>query len=370
MAGSPKISVIVPVYNAGPYLAECLDSVLSQSFTDIEVICVNDGSTDDSLKILKKYKADDNRIVIHSQPNQGLSAARNSGMKLAQGEYIQFVDADDYLQSEILKECYAESQTVEDGYDIVMFEGDAFFEEDAISEENEVFRTAYHREGFYGRSNGLSILCQMVIWSDYRVPCWLYMTKRAHLERNHIEFDVGIYHEDNWFTYISLARAGSVSALKNHGYMRRVSANTIMTSSINIQHVYGLWLFITKVLHYIDDNGMTGMERAASLWLLNWPWGRINQFLSEADIWQVGEARKLCDNFVIPAALIPRILEGVQTAFSTERSIVRLRKSPTFRLGKIILWIPRNAFHLFWKLIRKIIRRDEETSNSTEADKT
>lgn len=97
----PKISVIIPVYNAEKYLSRCADSLLGQSFDDFEAIFVDDGSTDESLKILQDYAAGDKRIVIISQNNQGVSAARNAGINKARAPYISFVDADDYVHPEM-----------------------------------------------------------------------------------------------------------------------------------------------------------------------------------------------------------------------------------------------------------------------------
>lgn len=93
----PKISVIVPVYNVEKYLRECLDSIVSQTFKDIEIICVNDGSTDSSLEILNEYEQKDGRIKVLSQNNSGASAARNKGIAASCSPYITFVDADDLV---------------------------------------------------------------------------------------------------------------------------------------------------------------------------------------------------------------------------------------------------------------------------------
>ena len=102
----PLVSVIVPVYNVEKYLEECLDSIINQTLEDIEIICVNDGSTDNSLKILKKYAKKDNRIKIINQKNCGLGCARNSGLNQSQGDYIFFLDSDDYLNPNILEKLY------------------------------------------------------------------------------------------------------------------------------------------------------------------------------------------------------------------------------------------------------------------------
>jgi glycosyltransferase involved in cell wall biosynthesis len=96
---SPKVSVIIPVYNVEAYLRECLDSILAQDLSDIEIICVNDGSIDNSLSILQHYASQDERIIIISQENSGAASARNNGLKKARGEYIFIPDSDDYLLS-------------------------------------------------------------------------------------------------------------------------------------------------------------------------------------------------------------------------------------------------------------------------------
>jgi len=92
-----KISIIIPVYNVSKYLKRCLDSVINQTYKNIEIIIVNDGSTDDSLKICESYQKKDKRIIIINQKNQGLSAARNKGLNIANGKYICFIDSDDYV---------------------------------------------------------------------------------------------------------------------------------------------------------------------------------------------------------------------------------------------------------------------------------
>lgn len=98
-----KVSVIIPVYNVEPYLKQCMDSVVGQTLKDIEIICVDDGSTDNSLDILREYAAEDSRIQIIEQKNAGAGAARNNGMRYATGKYLSFLDSDDFLNRECLK---------------------------------------------------------------------------------------------------------------------------------------------------------------------------------------------------------------------------------------------------------------------------
>ena len=98
------ISVIVPIYNAEKYLSKCIESLIHQSYRALQIILVNDGSTDNSLTIAQDYAAQDTRIAIYSQPNKGQASARNNGLQYANGEWIAFVDADDYLDTD----CYAQ----------------------------------------------------------------------------------------------------------------------------------------------------------------------------------------------------------------------------------------------------------------------
>lgn len=108
-----KLSVIIPVYNVEKYLKRCLDSVINQTLKDIEILCINDGSTDDSLSILEEYKSKDSRIVIISQGNKGLAATRNVGIENAKGEYLAFVDSDDWINSKFLECLYSSAKEIE-----------------------------------------------------------------------------------------------------------------------------------------------------------------------------------------------------------------------------------------------------------------
>ena len=100
----PRVSVIIPVYNTGNYLSHCLDSLLNQSLKEIEIICVDDGWTDNSLSILQKYSEIDKRIIILKQKNKGGGIARNYGMSIAKGEYLSFLDSDDFFNENLLNE--------------------------------------------------------------------------------------------------------------------------------------------------------------------------------------------------------------------------------------------------------------------------
>ena len=122
---NPKISIIIPVYNVEKYLRRCLDSVLNQTFTDWVAICVDDGSTDNSGQILSEYAARDARFIIISKKNGGQSDARNAGMKYATGDYILFLDSDDFIHPQTLEIAYG--QIVKNNVDMFLFDYDKKF---------------------------------------------------------------------------------------------------------------------------------------------------------------------------------------------------------------------------------------------------
>ena len=119
-----KVSVIIPVYNAHQYLNQCLDSLCRQTLKEIEIICVDDGSTDQSLRILKKYAQCDSRIHILTQENKGAGAARNHGLCTAKGKYVSFLDSDDFFEPNMLELAYQESEKL--NTDFVVFESDQY----------------------------------------------------------------------------------------------------------------------------------------------------------------------------------------------------------------------------------------------------
>lgn len=132
-----KFSIIVPVYNVEKFLRESLDSIVAQTLKDFEVICVNDGSTDNSLEILKEYANNDSRIKVISQENQGQGVARNNAIDIAQGKYLLFVDPDDFIESNTLEVLY--NKFHETDVDIIQFDY-ATCKEDGTHKRVETFK--------------------------------------------------------------------------------------------------------------------------------------------------------------------------------------------------------------------------------------
>lgn len=123
----PKVSVILPVYNVEKYLKQCMDSIVNQTLKDIEIICVDDGSTDASLSILKEYEKEDDRVKVICQQNAGAGAARNNGLSIATGEYLSFLDSDDFFSLDMLEKSYAQAK--KEDADLIVFRSDQYRED-------------------------------------------------------------------------------------------------------------------------------------------------------------------------------------------------------------------------------------------------
>lgn len=214
-------SIIIPVYNVENYLRDCLDSVLNQSFNDWEAICVNDGSTDGSAAILESYAERDSRFNVISQPNGGLSAARNTGLDAAQGDYVLFLDSDDWLEPNALQ-ILSESTTNED---LLCFNGRRFFEMDRKYENADHLEPAVNESGWEYYSQ--NALCHR----NFAFVCVvLRCYRRSYLLGHGLRFKTGIYHEDNLFTPLACYYADKVKVIPNVLYDYRVRESSIMTS--------------------------------------------------------------------------------------------------------------------------------------------
>lgn len=217
----PKYTVVIPVYNVEAYLRQCLDSVAHQTFPDWEAICVNDGSTDGSATILEDYASKDGRFKIVAQPNRGLSAARNTGMDAAKGEYILFLDSDDWLEPNAL-EVLSENAHDED---MLCFSGRRFIEETGGFNPADVLQEKAYPSGMdYYNENALS-------QRDFAFVCVVLRAyRRSFFEENSLRFKEGILHEDNLFTPQACYYAKNVRVVNACLYNYRVRANSITTT--------------------------------------------------------------------------------------------------------------------------------------------
>ena len=216
-----KISVIIPVYNVEKYLKECLDSVINQSFEDMEIICVNDGSSDSSPEILDEYQKTDSRIKIITQENRGAAAARNIGLDNATGKYIYFMDGDDYLDLDALERLYEISN--ERNLDLLIFKMANFDErtgKEDYSYSDMPFLLNIGKDVFNYEDFNDNLL-------NFDVSVCTKFFKRELIEDK--RFPEGLIFEDNSFNIDYLLDAERISFLDECLYHRRIRDSSVMT---------------------------------------------------------------------------------------------------------------------------------------------
>ena len=264
--GIPRVSVIIPVYNVEKYLRECLDSIVNQTLREIEIICVDDGSTDGSPEILREYGEKDCRITIISQENRGISSARNHGADIASGEYFYFMDGDDILERDALSRLYQLSE--EKSLDVLYFDGESFFETEELKEIKKNYITYYARKGDYSRvMTGPQMLHEMIAMDEYRSSLCLQFISSVHYRQENLRFEEGIIGEDNIFTFQCIMPAHRVYHIKEAFFHRRVRGNSVMTSAGKFEQVYGFFAGYLAIERAFRDNQLN-QEDAEGLSML------------------------------------------------------------------------------------------------------
>ncbi|CEP50983.1 capsular polysaccharide biosynthsis protein [[Clostridium] sordellii] len=246
-----KVSIVVPVYNVEKYLKESLDSAVKQSLKEIEIIAINDGSTDNSAEILEEYEIKYSNFKVINQENKGLSGARNTGIAECKGEYIYFLDSDDYIDLNAMKYCYDEAK--KNNLDILTFDAETFLDEqssiDAVNKE-EFYRDdlieskIMSGEEFYVYANRNRA---------YRAPVWLNFYKRKFIENNNLNFYEGIVHEDEIHTSKSFILAKKVKYIPKRFFFRRIRENSIMTKEIDENRIKGNYI-VAKETYKLSKN--------------------------------------------------------------------------------------------------------------------
>ena len=220
-----KISVIIPVYNVEKYLRECLDSVVNQTLRDIEIICVNDGSTDNSLEILKEYEKQDSRIKIIDKKNEGAGAARNLGLKSATGDYVIFFDSDDYMDITTLEKLY--QNITDNNADISICKSYSF------SNKNDkkkidwalINKLVNNKTVFPPQEVNKYIFQFCVGWP------WDKLYRKEFLLENKLQFQILKHTEDTSFVLLSLVCAHKISLIENSLIYHRISRKTSLSNS-------------------------------------------------------------------------------------------------------------------------------------------
>lgn len=238
MNGKPLISIIIPVYNVEKYLNRCLDSVISQSYDNLEIILVNDGSNDCSKSICENYAKKDSRIVFINKSNGGLSDARNAGLDIAKGDLIGFIDSDDYIE----QDCYETmlSRMISTNADLVICNyqyvdelGNVILRDESISSDEVLSKT-----------EGMKRLT--VENSGYYITAWNKLYTKYLLED--IRFPVGRIHEDNFVVHKIINKCEKIAILTEKKFYYSQRQGSISASNINFtKHFDNIYALCARV---------------------------------------------------------------------------------------------------------------------------
>ena len=259
-----RISVIIPVCNAAPYLRACLGSVLGQTLRDIEVICVDDGSTDGSAAILTACAADDPRLKVLTQPNGGQGAARNRGLEVATGEYVCFVDADDAMAATDALERLA-AEAARERLDALFFDAETRIDEGVAVSSAVVRADDYIRRHDYSAAvAGRELFARFLRNREYTVSPCLVLLRRAFLAAAGVRFpDERIFYEDNIFMTHVLLAAHRASHRPWRLYLRKVHAGSTVTSPPTMRHLRGYLACLHDVETTLSRGGWDRATAAA-----------------------------------------------------------------------------------------------------------
>ena len=258
---NPKVSIIVPVYNVEKYLHRCMDSLINQTLKDIEIIAVNDGSTDSSLSILREYEKKDTRVIVINKKNGGLSSARNEGMKYTSGDYITFVDSDDWLDINSLEEMYKTS--VNYNCDLVMCSYSREYTDkskpkkfnlEKVTVYNEQECKDLHRRivGPIGNELGNPE------HNDSLVTAWGKLYKSSIIKDNNIEFiDTSIIGtEDCLFNVYAFGNVKKAVFL-NESFYKYWKENANSLTAVHKKNLNKRWMTMyAYIREYIDENNL------------------------------------------------------------------------------------------------------------------
>lgn len=258
-----KVSVVIPVYNTSNYLRECLDSVINQTLRDIEIICINDGSTDNCLEILKMYAAQDNRIKIIDKQNEGAGAARNDGVKFISGEYLLFLDSDDFLELNALEVLY--NQIINDKSDIIFYNINCVIDNSRISfiDAVGVYKTRFHSSSFETKE------AYDILYDANALPFKMYKTNIW--TNNNIQYTNHAFGEDSLPFFEFLAQCNRISICdKPLLYYRKHQNSATANMQNNIDDLFDIFYLCEKSI-LCKKNG----EKIISSYLNN----RIRSFV-------------------------------------------------------------------------------------------
>lgn len=258
-----KISVILPIYNVEKYLEDCLNSIINQTLNDIEIICIDDGSTDNSLAILNEYAKKDSRITILTQKNQGAAVARNKGLDIAKGEYLSILDSDDFFELNMLEQMY--NKAINTDVDIVICKSRSY------DDKTKVFGAMNWalREYLLPEKDIFNYCDVSKYLFQFTVPwVWNRLIKKNFVEKNNLRFQNLKNTNDFYFGSMSLVLAEKITILPEVLVNYRINNNNRTTECVE----QGMFCFAksSRKFRYecIKRNIFSSIEQSFVSWCL------------------------------------------------------------------------------------------------------
>lgn len=254
-----KISTIIPVFNTEKYLEQCLNSLILQTYKNIEIICINDGSTDNSLSILENYAKQDDRIKIITKENKGFASARNEGLKHITGDWIAFLDSDDWLKNDCYEKFYQAAK--ENLFDIYMFNGVSFADDIKNNEDKNLFEF-FNKDLWNKKNNELCTYkdCKNIFQGNMGVYNKIY--KKEFFFDSNLKFKKG-FAEDERFWIEALIKAKSIYITDEVYYHYRQRKDSVMhTLKENVFEMFDTYNSIKEIL---KENNIFDMAKYALL---------------------------------------------------------------------------------------------------------
>lgn len=246
-----KVSIIVPVYNVEKYIRQCLESLINQTLQDIEIIIVNDGTKDKSIEVINDIIETNKKIVLLNKQNGGISSARNYGLRHATGEYISFVDSDDYVDNDYIEKLYEKAKEFD--LDIVVG-SHTRLEYDCRLVKKVRNKKLYSNKA----STGEEFLCKQLGLLDYGIEIWDDLYRRQLLLDENLYFHEGIIHEDDEFTLKVLLKAKRVRLFEQYGYIYRQRQNSLINSELSYINFFSLNEILKELINeYYKSTSLT-----------------------------------------------------------------------------------------------------------------
>ncbi len=253
----PKVSVVIPVYKVEKYLPACLDSVLSQSLQDIEVICIDDASPDRCPEMLDEYAARDARIrVLHLPENHQQGYGRNRGTEMARGKYVYFLDSDDMITPEALEGLYKVAEI--DNLDCIYFNSQVIFDNKKVEMQNITYfcgRQGKYENKVYSGRELFELFMEQHDWNCYvQRTFWRreFLLENAVFSLEHIE------HEDEFFTFKGALLAKRVRYIPKDYFIRRYRDDSVMTRPPHPKDFHGYFVTYCSMIDFVEETGYSG----------------------------------------------------------------------------------------------------------------